>query len=44
MASSDALACWALHRLEQTRDASWVEVVNVFVPWLSCGLVPSESH
>jgi hypothetical protein len=28
------LAYWALHQLERTGDASWSEVVKVFVPWL----------
>jgi hypothetical protein len=28
------LAYWALHRLKETEDQSWAEVVRVFVPWL----------
>jgi hypothetical protein len=29
-----ALAYWALHQLERTRDAVWADVVKIFVPWL----------
>jgi hypothetical protein len=29
-----ALAYWALHRLEQSEDRAWAEVVKLFVPWL----------
>jgi hypothetical protein len=28
------LAYWALHRLKETEDQSWSEVLRVFVPWL----------
>ncbi len=29
-----ALAYWALHRLRETQDQAWAEVLRVFLPWL----------
>jgi hypothetical protein len=29
-----ALAYWALHQLQESRDAAWADVLKTFVPWL----------
>src|SRR5207249_1643007 len=29
-----ALAYWALHQLQESRDIAWADVLKTFVPWL----------